>query len=71
MASPTQSPEFPTFRMTSLASMNYYMPPSQQLGHSTLCTPDTSDPNGKTAATDMLISFTIWNQPIVQYGMPS
>ena len=70
MASPTQSPEFPTFRMTSPASMDYYMPPSQ-LGHFTLCTLDTSDPNGETAATDMLISFTIWNQPIVQYGMPS
>ena len=33
----------------------------------TSCTLDTSDPKRKTAATDMLINFTIWNQPIVQY----
>ena len=30
------------------------------------CTLDTSDPNRKTVATDMLINFTIWNQPIVR-----
>jgi hypothetical protein len=37
----------------------------------TLFTIDKSDPNKQSAATNMLINFTIWNQSIVQYQVPN
>ena len=37
----------------------------------TLSTIDTSDPNNKLVANDILINFTIWNQSIVHYCIPN
>ena len=37
----------------------------------TLCTLDTSDPDKKLAATNMLINLMIWNQQIIRYQIPN